>query len=176
MIDDVLTFDMGNLPLIALTTAGVFVTVITYTRLAGLRSFSKMSGFDFAMTVAVGSLIASVAVRQVSLVEGMLALAVLYGMQIVIALLRRFTLAKKIVDNTPVLLMARGKMQLDIMMHSRITEEDVYSKLREAGVAEIASVQAVILETTGDISIIMGDRTVDKELLRGVRGNERYCQ
>lgn len=33
----------------------MYVAVILLTRLAGVRSFSKMSGFDFAVTVAIGS-------------------------------------------------------------------------------------------------------------------------
>ena len=37
----------------------IYVTIFALTRIAGLRSFSAMSAADFAMTFAVGSLLAS---------------------------------------------------------------------------------------------------------------------
>lgn len=56
---------------LALTVAGLYVALIISTRLADIRSFSKMSGFDFAITVAIGSVIASVSVApSPALVQG----------------------------------------------------------------------------------------------------------
>lgn len=158
--------------LIFLSTVGIFITVITYTRIAGLRSFSKMSSFDFAMTVAVGSIIATIAVTQASLVEGMVALAGLYILQVIIAVLRRFNFMKQIVDNTPTLLMIDGKMLTQNMNRSRVTEKDILSKLREANVSNIDNVRAVVLETTGDISILHGDGKLDPRLFEGVKNSD----
>ncbi|MFN2557714.1 MAG: hypothetical protein ABR592_12780 [Nitriliruptorales bacterium] len=44
----------ATLLLAVLSTLGIFISTIVYTRITGLRSFSKMSSFDFAITVAVG--------------------------------------------------------------------------------------------------------------------------
>jgi hypothetical protein len=43
----------------AIAALGIYLAVIVATRVSGLRSFTKMSAFDFAMTVAIGSLIAA---------------------------------------------------------------------------------------------------------------------
>ncbi|HBR55079.1 MAG TPA: DUF421 domain-containing protein, partial [Flavobacteriaceae bacterium] len=51
--------DMESLFAISITTLAIYIAVIIFTRIFGKRSFSKMSSFDFAMTVAVGSLIAT---------------------------------------------------------------------------------------------------------------------
>ena len=40
------------------------LVLIGLTRAVGLRSFSKMSGYDFAITVAMGSVLASVIVTK----------------------------------------------------------------------------------------------------------------
>ncbi|WP_172839523.1 hypothetical protein [Sulfitobacter alexandrii] len=40
----------------------VVIVLIAFTRLAELTSFSKMSGHDFAITVAMGSVLARVVV------------------------------------------------------------------------------------------------------------------
>ncbi len=50
---------MSALLMVILSTIGMYLAVIVFTRLSGLQSLSKMSSFDFAMTVAIGSIIAS---------------------------------------------------------------------------------------------------------------------
>ena len=49
---------MPDLILILLRAMLVVATIIVLTRLHGLRSFSKMSSFDFAITVSIGSVLA----------------------------------------------------------------------------------------------------------------------
>ena len=44
------------LVLVVITAIVFYGCIILFTRLSGLRSFSKMSAFDFATTVAFGSL------------------------------------------------------------------------------------------------------------------------
>ena len=157
-----------------LSTVAIFVAVIVYVRVVGLRSFSKMSGFDFAMTVAIGSVMASVAVSpSVTLANGAIGLAGFFGTQFVIARLRRRTRAARIVDNSPRLLMEGDAFIEDNMRAARITRPDVMAKLREANVLDPATVRAVVLETTGDMSILHGRDELDRRLLEGVRGAER---
>lgn len=57
---------------------------------------------------------------------------------------------------------------------ARMTVEDLRGKLREANVLERAEVRAVVLETTGDVSVLHGGsgRDVDGWLLEGVRRAE----
>lgn len=52
---------MSDVGVIVLSTIGIYVAIIIFTRINGLRTFSKMSSFDFAVTVAIGSVIASTA-------------------------------------------------------------------------------------------------------------------
>lgn len=61
---------------ILLTALGIYAAIILFTRIAGKRSFSKMSSFDFAMTVAVGSILATTILSaSVSLIQGIVGLA-----------------------------------------------------------------------------------------------------
>ena len=77
--------------IISLSALGIYAAVILFTRIAGKRSFSKMSSFDFAMTVAIGSILASTILNSsVSLLEGVVGLAAVYLLQISIAYLRRY--------------------------------------------------------------------------------------
>ena len=75
--------------MVVLTTVGIYVSLIALTRIAGLRSFSKMSSFDFAITVAIGSIIAStILAKDPPLLQAMAALAALYALQMAVASLR----------------------------------------------------------------------------------------
>jgi uncharacterized membrane protein YcaP (DUF421 family) len=73
-------------------------------------------------------------------------------------------------ENTPLLLYDHNagfyKNNLD---HSRISESDIYAKMREANVDSMQSVNAVIFETSGEISILHGHTEFDQAMLDGVR-------
>lgn len=162
-----------SLAAICLSALGIYIAVILFTRIAGKRSFSKMSSFDFAMTVAIGSIIASTILsKSVSLLQGVVGLGIVYVLQISAALLRRFKIFQNAIDNSPLLLMDGEKILEDNLRKARVTESDLRSKLREANVLEISQVRAVIFEATGDISVLhTKDENVDLEewLLKGVK-------
>ena len=114
-----------------------------------------MSSFDFAMTVAIGSILASTILSSsVSLAEGITGLAVVYLLQISAAFLRRYKGFKKLIDNTPLLLMDGQNILYENLKKARVAEGDLRSKLREANVIELSEVHAVVFETTGDISVL----------------------
>ncbi|NCA85631.1 MAG: DUF421 domain-containing protein [Clostridia bacterium] len=163
---------LTSLAAIALSAVGIYISVIVFTRIAGKRSFSSISSFDFAMTVAVGSIIASTVLSEsVSLLQGIAGLAALYLLQIAAALLRRYKILKKAIDNSPHMLMRDGKIFEDNLRSSRLTVGDLRSKLRAAGVRDPKQVEAMVFETTGDISIILKDQNIpfDSWMLNDVK-------
>lgn len=134
---------------------GIYIAVIALTRISGKRSFSKMSSFDFAMTVAVGSIIASTLISSsVNLIEGAIGLTTVYILQMLVAWARKKTSIEKWVDNTPLLLMNGSTILAANLDKAQVTESDLRSKLREANVTKLSQVKAVVFETTGDISVL----------------------
>jgi uncharacterized membrane protein YcaP (DUF421 family) len=149
------TASATSLYAIILTAIGIYICTIVYTRLAGKRSFSKMSSFDFAMTVAIGSILASTILsKSTSLLQGAVGLASVYVLQLFVALLRRNKQFQKLVDNKPVLLMDGQEILHENLKKSHVTLDDLKSKLREANVLELSQVRAVIFEATGDIAVL----------------------
>lgn len=154
----------------------VYLSIIAFTRIAGLRSFSQMSAFDFAMTIALGTIFASTVLSaDPPVLRGLVGLFGLYACQAAIALGRRKKAIKRLVDNQPRLLMVNGELITDALLASRMTEDDLRAKLREANVLQYHQVRAVVLETTGDVSVLhANDATpLDPALLRDVQGVER---
>ncbi|GGG53305.1 DUF421 domain-containing protein [Croceivirga lutea] len=158
---------------IALTSIGIYISLILITRISGKRSFSKMSSFDFAITVAIGSILATAILsKSVSLIQGVVGLVVVYAIQMTVAYLRRFAIIAQIVDNKPLLLMKKETILHENLKKAKITESDLKAKLREANVTQLAQVKAVVFESTGDISVLHAqDKSLKLEdyLLDGVQ-------
>lgn len=145
--------------------------VIVLVRIIGLRSFSKMTAFDFIVTLATGSLVATAAAASewTGFVQALGAIAVLMALQAFLAVLRRASGGyRSILANEPLLLMRDGRFRDEAMAASRVSRDDVMEKLRAAGVVDMEDVRAVVLETTGDISVLQGNH-LDDTLLTGVR-------
>jgi uncharacterized membrane protein YcaP (DUF421 family) len=142
-------------------------------RSAGPRSLAQMSAFDFVATIAVGSIVASVGLGSVPLVDGLVAVALLFALQFGVATVRRSDRWRQVVDNTPLLLVRDGEVYEDHLAEARITHADLRSHLRRSNVDDIANVRAVVLETTGDVSVLYGSGDIGP-LLQGVRGAEGH--
>ncbi|MDR6301774.1 DUF421 domain-containing protein [Mesonia maritima] len=173
MIQKLFSISNETFLFIIFCSVGIYFGIILFTKIAGKRSFSKMSSFDFAMTVAIGSLFASVILSStINLTEGLLGLAMLYILQMLIAILRRFKIVQSVVDNNPLLLMDGEKILDDNLRKARVAESDLRAKLREANVIELSEIKAVIFETTGDISVLHtadNSKKVNDFLLKDVK-------
>jgi uncharacterized membrane protein YcaP (DUF421 family) len=145
--------------------------IILLVRIVGLRSFSKMTNFDFVMTVAMGSLLAGASQSDdwVEVAQTLAAMASLFAIQFAVAWLRhRSACFDALVQNTPALLMKDGVVSQKALRMTRVGEEDLMAKLRAANATDLSKVHAVILETTGVISVLHGDN-VDPALLKKIR-------
>jgi len=158
---------------VILSVLAIFTVMIIITRISGLRTFAKMSSFDFASTIAIGSVLASVVMNGgQSLVKGAIALGGIVAFQSFFALMvRRSGAFKRVCTNDPVLLMKEGKILCDNLKRTNVGEDDLIAKLREANVLDFSEVLAVVLESTGDMSVLHtseGKKLMPK-LLQGVK-------
>lgn len=162
-----------SLTMVILSAIGIYISLILFTRIAGLRSFSKMSGFDFAVTVALGSVIAStILTKDPPLLQAIIALASLYSIQMGVAKLRESNFAQYFLDNKPILLMQGTEMIEENMKKAKVSRSDILGKLREANVTQIKQVKAVVMETTGDVSVLHHEdeqHDLDEILMEDVR-------
>ena len=145
------------------------IWIVLISRIIGLRTFSKMTAFDFVATVATGSLLAGAAsaTSWSTLVQNALAVLTILGMQAVIARVRMHSqVASAILQNEPVLLVRDGEWCEEALRRTRVTKDDIWAKFREANVLDMSRVRAAVLETTGDVSVLHGD-SMNPVLLSG---------
>ncbi|GLR18435.1 DUF421 domain-containing protein [Portibacter lacus] len=153
----------------------IFIVIIILTRIIGLRSFAKFTAYDFAFTIAIGSIISSTLTSSTSLVHGSIAIAGLLLITYFFSFLQRKSPAlSSLISNAPLLLMDGNDILYDNLKFARIEKEQLIAKLREANVLNYDQVYAVVLESTGDISVLHSsydkkDENFDEELLSGVR-------
>ena len=156
-----------------MTSLGYFALVIVL-RISGKRTLSKMNAFDFLVTVALGSCLASVSLnKNIAIAEGIVVYLTLIGLQFVLTFLTvRFKPVKGIVSGEPVLLVYDGKPLEKVMKEQRITMEELYFSARSSNILQIESVEFAILETIGDITIIAKshDSQNKSETLKNVIG------
>jgi uncharacterized membrane protein YcaP (DUF421 family) len=133
-----------------------YAAIIFWLRLSGKRTLSKWNAFDFIVTVALGSTLATVVMSEdVVLFEGVAALGLLVGLQFAITFLAvRFDWLKKIVNSEPALLLEKGEFLRGRMRGERVTESEIRMAIRAEGIGGTEEVEAVVLETDGSFSVI----------------------
>lgn len=141
---------------VIISLLAIFCIIIVITRIAGLRTFAKMSSFDFAATIAIGSILASVIMNNgQSITKGAIALIGIVFFQFIFSFcVRKSKLLKSWFTNSPLLLMKDGEIIEENLKKANLDISDVHAKLREANVFKYEQVSAVILESTGDISVL----------------------
>ncbi|MBD3891729.1 DUF421 domain-containing protein [Olleya marilimosa] len=153
----------------------LFVVIILLTRIIGLRSFAKFTAYDFAFTIAIGSIISSTLTSSTSITHGSVAIAALLFLTYIFSTLqKKFPSINTLISNKPLLLMKGQTILHDNLKHARIEKSQLIAKLREANVLDFKQIEAVVLESTGDISVLhksseSDDTNLSAELLKGVR-------
>lgn len=147
----------STLLMVVIATTCIYIFLITLARIFGLRSFSKMSGFDFVVTIALGSMVANVIVnRNPPLLTSLVAFVTLFVLQMLTAKFRyKPANVSKYIDNMPLLLMKEAEIQEENMKKASVSHGELYAALRKAGVTKLGHVKAAVLETTGEVSVLV---------------------
>ena len=148
-----------------------YAGLVLLLRVTGKRTLSKMNAFDLIVTVALGSTLATVLLNgDVSLSEGVLAFALLCGLQYAVATAsvhsERF---QSIIKAQPSLLFHNGRFNGPMLREERVTEEEILAAARSQGHADLGKVLAVVLETDGSFSVMTGSAPFEDSALRTVK-------
>lgn len=133
-----------------------YIALIISLRLSGKRTLAKMNVFDFVVTIALGSTLATLILsKTTSLLEGIAAFTVLIGGQYIIAWLSvRSSKFRNIIKAEPTLLVHRGHYLESALRKERITHGEVLAAVRAEGISSLDEVGGVVLETNGDMTVL----------------------
>ncbi len=149
-----------------------YIGIIVLMRISGKRTLSKWNSFDFIVTIAFGSMLASLMLsKDTSLVQGLLGIGMLVFFQYIITWISvRSNIFQGWVKGEPTLLLFQGELQHHALRHQRVTEGEVLGALRTNGLAELEEAEAVILETDGSFSVIKKRKETSASALTDVKG------
>ncbi len=137
-----------------------YLILVAILRISGKRTLAKMNAFDFVVTVALGSTLATVLLsKDVAFLEGALAFATLAALQFVIAWLSlRVPAIEAVVKSNPRVLLTDGMIDHAALFDERVTEEEVKAAIRQSGLGALELTSAVVLETDGSFSVVAADK------------------
>ncbi|UTT68766.1 phosphatase PAP2 family protein [Arthrobacter sp. DNA4] len=154
---------------VVLSTVGMYLALVVLVRMLGQRVLARVASSDLATIVALGAVIGRAALGYTpTLGAGLLALLSLFGMQAVTGHLKRWRVAERFLLNRPVLLMSGGTIIHQNLHKVHLTEADLWPTLRLAGVRNLDEVACVVLETTGEISVLRLGVDLDPRILADV--------
>lgn len=133
-----------------------YIAMILLLRSSGKRTLSKMNAFDFIVTVALGSSLSAVSLnKSIALIDGVFAFFLLIFLQYTITWLSvRYKAVKHFITSKPTLLLYNGELLRDALKKERVTIEEINSAARNAGQEDLAKIDVMILESTGEITVI----------------------
>lgn len=170
--------DFEGLLRVVLSAVLTYATVVVFIRVAGKRTTSRMNNFDWIVTVAIGSIVAStIVLKDLPVLEGLLAVVTLLVSQFVVTKLSVYAQSfATVLHASPTLLYFKGTFLSEAMKKERITKAEVLAAVREAGIDRMENVAAVVLESDAKLSVVSAGNSplsFDSEIMESVQYSDR---
>ncbi|KMY02475.1 DUF421 domain-containing protein [Pseudomonas sp. SZ57] len=140
-----------------LRAAAIYFVLMVLFRVAGRRSLTDLTTFDFVLLLIIGE-----ATQQALLGDDFSVTNAILIISTLIAIDVGFSLAKrrskrlaKFLDGGPTIIVEDGKPLTKRMREARISESDVMEAARTTqGIVEMKDIRYAIIERNGEISVI----------------------
>jgi uncharacterized membrane protein YcaP (DUF421 family) len=169
-----LTGNWTQLGQVAAKAVLMYVTALVVLRLGERRTLAQWTIIDFATAVAMGAIIGRTAIAQQSYVTGAVALVTLVAVHRAASVLRFNDLFGKLFDHRVRVLVADGKIRRRQLRRRGLTDNDLYTQLRQRGVFTLDGVKFVLYETKGSITVVPADHYRDELVDQGLADAAGY--
>ncbi|MDY5839323.1 MAG: DUF421 domain-containing protein [Corynebacterium camporealensis] len=172
-----LGIDWHRIPVVVIATIGIYLAFMGLVKIFGSRVLSSMTASDAVIIIMFGAVAGRVIVgTPPTLAAGVIGLATLMILEATFGTIRRFTGVSRYLDRHPVLLIAHGKTIQRNVRYAHVSDSDINSAVRKAGLGRREDVQLLILEPTGHLSVIKAGQAVDPALFKDVHGAEHIAE
>ena len=134
-----------------------YLAVLVSIRVMGKREVGELSAFDLVVAIMIAELAAmSMENLDMPLHEALIPIFTLVLLEILLSFvsLKSHTI-RGIVDGAPSIVIANGKIIEKELRKLRYNMSDLLGQLRVKDVANIADVQYAVLETSGELSVVL---------------------
>jgi uncharacterized membrane protein YcaP (DUF421 family) len=137
-----------------------YLFLVLIVRIVGRRPGKQLTPFEFVLVFYLGGLtLTGIVGTEMSLVNAVCQIITIalchYGLS---TLRLRSDKVARILDGTPLVLMANNKWRSHTLSKMRLQDDDVMDMAREQGIRELSGVHTAILETYGQINIIPAEK------------------
>jgi uncharacterized membrane protein YcaP (DUF421 family) len=135
----------------------VYCFLLLVFRIAGRRTLSEMTTFDFVLVLIVSETTQEALIGDDrSLTNGAVLILTLLGTNVALSLLKLYSPAlDKWIDGRPILIVEHGQCLKDRMDKARVDEGDIMeSARRNHGLERFEQIKYAVLERDGGISIV----------------------
>ncbi|MDP8931059.1 MAG: hypothetical protein M3O70_21430 [Actinomycetota bacterium] len=163
--------------LVVITATSTYAAMLILSRIFGQRQFTTATTYDLAFIFAIGSLMGRVILVRTSLGAAVLGLVMMFSLHAATGWLHHHVPTfHRITQNRPILLALEGEVLEDALRDAHTSRLEVYEAIRLQGLAALEDSFAVVLERSGQLSVIRRRGTVQEEFWREVAGAERLLQ
>ena len=144
---------------IVLRASAIFLLLFVLLRLFGKRQLGQMTPFEFVALVVVGDFVQqAITHNDFSITAGILAVTTFGFWSLVLGWVSyRSDSMRRLLEGQPRILIQDGKLLETVLERDKITQAEVLSEMRLAGIAQLHEVQWGILEPSGKISFLKRD-------------------
>lgn len=142
---------------ILLRTFGVYAFLLVLFRLAGKRTLSELSTFDFILLLIISEATQNALVDDdKSVVTAMTVILTLVMLDLLLSFLKKKShRIERISEGVPVVLVEHGKVIEAHLAKTHVTHSDILQAARlNQGLEDMQQIKYAVLETSGEISII----------------------
>jgi uncharacterized membrane protein YcaP (DUF421 family) len=137
--------------------AVVYIVVLVIFKIAGRRTLSEITTFDFVLLLIIGEATQQALLGDdFSITNAALVIITLIMIDIALSLIkRRFPALSKFTDGQPIIVVEHGRLIEKRARKARIDESDVLEAARNSqGLERMSQIKFAVLEKDGKISII----------------------
>ncbi len=134
----------------------LYILITAAVRIMGKRQISELQTSELVVTLLISDL-AAIPMQDTGqpLASGVIPIAVLMLCELLASfLMLRHARFRQLVCGRPVIVICRGKLDQKAMRSLRMTTEDLWEQLRQAGVFRLEDVSYAIVETNGKLSVL----------------------
>ena len=137
-------------------TLFTFIYTLVLVRWMGKRGMGQLSPFELAIIIALGSAVGDPMIYDdVPLVNSMLAIAVIIGLQQLLGILTvKHSAVEAFVESRTEMLVEKGLINLEQLERERLSTNELFEMLRVEGVAHLGQVRQAFIEPSGHVSVI----------------------
>lgn len=150
----------GEMPLsmaveVVFRTTFLYLYTLGLVRALGKRGMGELSPFDLIIIVGLGSAVGDpMFYADVPLMHGMIVIAVIVGLQTILArLTQRNPTLERLVESAPVLLVADGEINSEALKGEELSEAELFMNLRMAEIENLGQVRMAFIEPNGRVTV-----------------------